>query len=245
MNERKLNAARTCFADHLQAVNKTIMNVDIFQDISIATQAIIKCFNQKQMGRVFIFGNGGSAADAQHLAAEFTNRFTIERKPLPMIALTTDTSALTAISNDYSFRQVFSKQLQALARKGDVAIGISTSGNSENVTEALKIAKEIGGYNILMAGKTTQQFRDKVDIVDLVLEVDSTNTARIQECHILIGHTLCQLIDDAVVNGEIKFENEKSPKYYDLNKPMKISQYDLDTLNAFRPDGSERNSPIL
>jgi len=207
MSEKQLNAARNCFANHLIAVNETIMNTNIFQDISIATQAIIKCFNQKQMGRVFIFGNGGSAADAQHLAAEFTNRFTIERKPLPMIALTTDTSALTAISNDYSFRQVFSKQLEALARPGDVAIGISTSGNSTNISEALKISKDIGCYNILMTGKTTQEFRDKVDIVDLILEVDSTDTARIQECHILIGHTLCQLIDNAVSDGEIDFSN--------------------------------------
>jgi len=199
------------FERHIKTIERTLVYTNIISNIKVVTSEIIKCFNQKTMGRVFIFGNGGSAADAQHIAAEFTNRFTIERKPLPMIALTTDTSALTAISNDYSFNDIYSKQLQALARKGDVVIGISTSGNSENVLKAFEISKLIGCHNVLMTGQYVKSDKDKnkrlISLCDTFLNVDSKVTARIQECHIIIGHIICKMIDNAVNDNEINLNS--------------------------------------
>ena len=203
------------FDHHIRVIEKTLTYTNILTDISIVVNEIIKCFNQENIGRVFFFGNGGSAADSQHLAAEFTNRFSIERNPLPAIALTTDTSALTAISNDYSFEEVYSKQLQALARKGDVVIGISTSGNSKNVLKALQVSKEIGCFNVLMGGKVknAKLLVERNKFIDKHLNVDSTSTARIQECHILIGHIICRMIDTAIKCGEIKgFSEIKKPE---------------------------------
>jgi D-sedoheptulose 7-phosphate isomerase len=141
--------------------------------------------------KVLIFGNGGSAADAQHLAAEFVNRFRIERSPLAAIALTTDSSILTSIGNDYDFTDVFSKQIVALGKPEDVAWGFSTSGNSANVTQAIKIAKQ----NRIMTIGMTGRGGELADCADLVFSVDSTDTARIQEVHITIGHILCELLD--------------------------------------------------
>ena len=143
-------------------------------------------------GRVFIFGNGGSAADAQHLAAEFVNRFQVERPPLAAQALTTDTSILTAVANDYDFNEVFAKQIRALGRAGDVAWGISTSGNSPNVVRGLQAARELGLKTLAFSG------RDGGEVAlaaDLPLIVRSRNTPRVQEVHITIGHILCDLVD--------------------------------------------------
>ena len=142
-------------------------------------------------GKVLIFGNGGSAADAQHLAAEFVNRFQIERPPLAAFALTTDTSVLTSIGNDYHFDDVFSKQIRALGKKKDVAWGISTSGNSPNVVKAVKTAQKMGISTIGMTGRGGEL----AECADLVLAVDSDNTARIQETHITLGHILCELLE--------------------------------------------------
>lgn len=142
-------------------------------------------------GRIFLFGNGGSAADAQHIAAEFVNRFRIERNPLPGIALTTDTSVLTSIGNDYGFDYVFEKQIRALAQKGDMALGISTSGNSPNVVKGLEVAKEKGLFTVAFTGKGGKA----AEIAEIVFTVNSEVTARIQETHILIGHLLCELTD--------------------------------------------------
>lgn len=142
--------------------------------------------------KLLLFGNGGSAADAQHIAAEFVNRFRIERPPLAAIALTTDTSALTAIGNDYAFAEVFSKQVKALGRSGDLALGISTSGNSENVVMGLRAARDAGLRTIGMTGKGGGKLRD---LSDILLDVNSTVTARIQETHILMAHILCELVD--------------------------------------------------
>ena len=142
--------------------------------------------------KVLLFGNGGSAADAQHLAAEFVNRFLIERPPLPAIALTTDTSILTSISNDYGYADTFVKQVKALGREGDVAIGISTSGSAANVVKAIKVAKDMG---LKTVGLTGGDGGDLAKIVDFALVVDSTATPRIQETHITIGHVLCQMVD--------------------------------------------------
>jgi D-sedoheptulose 7-phosphate isomerase len=141
--------------------------------------------------KILIFGNGGSAADAQHLAAEFVNRFQIERRPLAALALTTDTSVITSIGNDYAFDLIFAKQIQALGRRDDVAWGISTSGNSPNVVAGLQSAREMGMHCLGMTG----QGGALEDVSDLLLAVPSTTTARVQETHIVMGHILCQLVE--------------------------------------------------
>jgi D-sedoheptulose 7-phosphate isomerase len=141
--------------------------------------------------KILIFGNGGSAADAQHIAAEFVNRFRIERPPLAALALTTDTSVLTSIGNDYHFDEVFEKQVRALGVKNDVAWGISTSGNSPNVIKAIRSARAQGLKTIGMTGQGGQL----AECADLVLTVESSVTARIQETHITMGHLLCELVD--------------------------------------------------
>lgn len=141
--------------------------------------------------KVLIFGNGGSAADAQHIAAEFVNRFQVERPPLAAIALTTDTSIITSIANDYHFDQIFSKQVRALGQKDDIAIGISTSGNSRNVLEAIHAARDIGMFTIGLTGRGGKL----AECADLVFRVESDTTARIQEAHITLGHILCDLLE--------------------------------------------------
>lgn len=156
-----------------------------------AAQVIAECL--REGGKVLLFGNGGSAADAQHLAAEFVGRFVLERSPLPGIALTTDSSILTAVGNDYGFDQVFVRQVLALGRPGDVAIGISTSGNSPNVIKAVQAAAERGLRTIGLAGRDGGALAKAVEIA---ITVPSTNTARIQECHIAVGHVLCELVED-------------------------------------------------
>lgn len=151
-------------------------------------------------GTIFFFGNGGSAADAQHLAAELVGRFILERRPLSALALTTDTSILTSIGNDYGFDQIFLRQIQGLGRPGDVAIGLSTSGNSPNVLAAIDAARANGLVTVAMTGQGGGQLNDRVDVC---LRVPSTVTARIQEAHIAIGHLLCQGVDEAVTAGRI------------------------------------------
>ncbi|NNG06389.1 MAG: D-sedoheptulose 7-phosphate isomerase [Desulfobacteraceae bacterium] len=142
--------------------------------------------------KLLLCGNGGSAADAQHIAAEFINRYELERPPLPAIALTTDTSILTSVGNDYSFDQVFSKQIKALGVEGDVLLAISTSGNSTNVIEAVKAAKSLGIFTVGLTGGEGGQL---ASLVDLSLVVKSAVTGRIQETHILVGHIICELVD--------------------------------------------------
>ncbi len=141
--------------------------------------------------KILIFGNGGSAADAQHIAAEFVNRFQIERPPLAALALTTDTSIITSIGNDYHFDEIFSKQIAALGRKDDIAVGISTSGSSKNVVNAIQAAKNIGMFTIGLTGRGGEI----AACADLVFAVESDTTARIQETHITLGHILCDLVD--------------------------------------------------
>ena len=142
-------------------------------------------------GKILLFGNGGSAADAQHIAAEFVNRFQMERRPLAAIALTTDTSVLTSIGNDYHFDQIFAKQVRAIGRRNDVAIGISTSGNSPNVLAALAAAREEGLYTIGIGGPGGRL----PQAADLAFCVAADSTARIQETHITLMHILCDLVD--------------------------------------------------
>lgn len=147
--------------------------------------------------KLLLFGNGGSAADCQHIAAEFVNRFRMERRPLPAIALTTDTSVITSIGNDYSFDDIFLKQIQALGNKGDIALGISTSGNSPNVIKAAEEAKRNG---LILIGFSGNKGRLK-ELSDFAFCVDSDITARIQEVHILLAHILCDLTERVVFNG--------------------------------------------
>lgn len=148
-------------------------------------------------GKILLFGNGGSAADCQHIAAEFINRFQMERPPLAAIALTCDTSVITSIGNDYSYDEIFVKQVQALGKTGDMAIGISTSGNSPNVIRAAKAAKEMG---ITLVGLSGSGGRLK-SISDMAFCVDAQVTARIQEVHILLAHILCDLTERIIFNG--------------------------------------------
>jgi len=142
--------------------------------------------------KVLLFGNGGSAADAQHIAAEFVNRFQIERPPLPAIALTTDTSIITSIANDYDFSEVFDKQIRAIGQAGDIAWGFSTSGSSPNVLKALETAKKMGMVTVGLTGKDGGRI---AAIVDVALNVPSGSVPRIQEAHITVGHVICEMVD--------------------------------------------------
>jgi len=160
------------------------------EDLVAAARMLAQVF--KKGGKVLIFGNGGSAADAQHLAAEFVNRFLVERPPLAALALTTDTSILTAVANDYDFREVFAKQVRALGRRGDAALGISTSGASPNVVAGLKAARELGLKTLALSGGDGGPVAASAD---LALVVPSRQTPRIQEVHITMGHVLCDLVD--------------------------------------------------
>lgn len=149
-------------------------------------------------GKILIFGNGGSAADSQHLAGELVNRFKKERKPLPAIALTTDTSVLTAIANDYDFSEIFSKQILALGKRGDIALGISTSGKSPNVINALKVSKELGLYTVGLSGGDGGLMKD---LCDYLILVPSKETPRIQEGHLLFLHIFSELLEDLIFPG--------------------------------------------
>jgi len=142
--------------------------------------------------KLLLCGNGGSAADAQHIAAEFVNRFLLDRRPLPAIALTTDTSIITSVANDYSYEEIFSKQIQALGIEGDILLAISTSGNSNNILSAVRTAKEKGLYTIGLIGGDGGKM---LPLVDLPILVESNETPRIQEIHILAGHLICELVE--------------------------------------------------
>lgn len=162
-------------------------NIKLIDKIS---QEVVKTL--KRGGKILFCGNGGSAADSQHLAAEFVGRFKKERKAISALSLTTNTSILTAISNDYSFKNIFSRQVQALGKKGDLLIGISTSGNAENVILAVKAAKKIGIKTVGLSGKDGGKL---AKISDISFVVPSDDTARIQEAHILIGHILAEIAE--------------------------------------------------
>ena len=154
-------------------------------------------------GKLLLFGNGGSAADAQHIAAEFVCRFARDRRALAAIALTTDSSILTAVSNDYGFEQIFARQIRALGRHGDVAIGISTSGNSNNVLEGMKAARELGMKTVVLTGARGEQF---AKMADFALVVPSSVTSHIQEGHIVLLHTLCEAAESLLLGT---FEDRK------------------------------------
>jgi D-sedoheptulose 7-phosphate isomerase len=152
----------------------------------------------QQGGKILWMGNGGSAADSQHLAAELIGRFKLERQAIASIALTTDSSILTCLSNDYDYSIVFARQIEAICKKGDVVIGISTSGNSKNVIKGMEAAKKLGAHTIAFAGQGPHLL---ADAADLCLSVPSKVTARIQEAHIFIGHTLCEWVEMSVAQS--------------------------------------------
>ena len=164
---------------------------DNLEALARAIDAVVECF--RRGNKVMIFGNGGSAADAQHIAAEFTNRFLIDRPPLPAIALTTDTSALTAIANDCDYSQIFAKQVQALGKQGDIAMAISTSGNSPNVIAAIEVCRQQKITTIGLTGGTGGKMAGEVD--HLLRVSEGRNSPRIQETHILVGHVICDIVD--------------------------------------------------
>ena len=176
------------FREHLKTAQATLEYIS--DPLEIAANLCIESL--KNGGKILIFGNGGSAADAQHIAAELVGRYKVERRGLPAIALTTDTSALTSIGNDYGYNHVFDRQVEALAKKGDVAIGISTGGSSGNVINGLQTAKELGCKLIGFSGRDGGEMNS---LCDVNLVVPAEDTPRIQEMHIVIGHTICQLID--------------------------------------------------
>ncbi|MFQ6113385.1 MAG: SIS domain-containing protein, partial [bacterium] len=161
--------------------------------INRITQLLIQAL--KEGKKVILFGNGGSAADSQHIAAEFVNRFRQDRNALPALALTTDTSILTSIANDYDFEHVFSRQIEAIGQKGDVAIGISTSGNSTNVLRGIRTSREKG---LTTVGFTGQNGGLLKDVVDVCFQAPSQSTPRIQEVHITVAHAICDIVESEV-----------------------------------------------
>ncbi len=172
----------------IEAFSKTISQAR--REIELAALWMIEAL--KNENKIIFFGNGGSAADSQHLAAELVNRFRLDRKPLPGLALTTDSSILTSISNDFGYEQVFSKQLEAMCNAGDVAIGISTSGSSENVVLGIKTALAKEAKTIALTGKDGGP---AAEIADLAIKAESSDTPRIQEVHIFVGHLLCDIVE--------------------------------------------------
>jgi len=169
-----------------------------------AAEALVSAYRTGH--KAVFFGNGGSAADAQHLAAEFVGRYLRERVPLPALALNANSSAVTAISNDYGYAEVFARQLEALAVAGDVAVGISTSGNSPNVIQALRTARRMGLFTIGLTGASGGAQRE---VVDVLIAAPSEETPRIQECHILIGHSLCDAVEQAVTSEQAALREQK------------------------------------
>ena len=166
------------------------------EPLATAADALVSAYRLGH--KAIFFGNGGSAADAQHLAAEFVGRYLQERAPLPALALNANSSVVTAIGNDYGYDQVFARQLAALAAPGDVAVGISTSGNSGNVIEGMLQARKTGLLTIALTGVSGGRL---LDLVDVLIAVPSDETPRIQECHILLGHALCDAVEQAVANS--------------------------------------------
>ena len=175
----------------VESSNLILNSIILSEKIEESINEIIKCF--KRGNKIIVFGNGGSAADAQHIVAEFIGRFQKERKSLPAISLTTDSSIITSLANDYSYNIVFSRQCESLVSKGDVVIGISTSGKSKNVEEGIKAAKKNGATTIGLLGGDGGTIKNTVDIS---IVVPSTNTARIQEIHRVIYHIICDVVEN-------------------------------------------------
>lgn len=186
-----MNKAKFIITASIEVKTRLLVDNVLLQKVETVADHIATAF--KNGNRLYLCGNGGSAADAQHLAAEFTGRFYTDREPLPAEALHVNTSFLTAVANDYSYDQVFERAIKAHGRKGDVLIGLSTSGNSKNVVLAQTEALRKGMMVISLTGATGGKMKN---CCDFLLNVPSTDTPRIQECHILLGHVICQLVEE-------------------------------------------------
>jgi D-sedoheptulose 7-phosphate isomerase len=182
--------ARTSIEASIAAKRSLLRNSQILSGLSQLAASLIHAFERGN--KVLLFGNGGSATDAQHIAAELVGRFAFDRPALPALSLATNLSAVTAIANDYGFRHVFSRQIEAFGRPGDVAIAISTSGNSPNVLHAVLVAKKMRMHTAALTGRSGGRLKS---IVDICLRVPSDDTPRIQECHILLGHILSEIVE--------------------------------------------------
>ena len=179
--------------DSFDNLQKVISDKELILEIETITTKIIKAF--KDGNKLLLCGNGGSASDAQHIAAELSGRFIKERKPLYAEALHVNSSYMTAVSNDYGFESTYSRMLEAIGKKGDVLIALSTSGNSENVVNAVKMANSLGMLSVGMSGATGGKIKD---LCQHNIIIPSSNTARIQEAHILVGHIFCQIIEEKI-----------------------------------------------
>jgi len=182
-----------------------VRSTEVLSVIAKVSELMVDGF--RRGNKVVLFGNGGSAADAQHIAAEFVGRFVHDRPPLPAVALSVNSSAITAIANDYGFERVFSRQIEALARGGDLAVGISTSGQSPNVIHALSAAKRMGLHTVALTG--SRGMGSSV-AVDHCICIPSTETPRIQECHILIGHIIAELVEQTMFHEEDGLRSRRS-----------------------------------
>jgi D-sedoheptulose 7-phosphate isomerase len=180
--------------DHLSVVRDLASSLPLLEEVARQMHASLQ-----SGGKVLWFGNGGSAADSQHLAAELVGRFRRDRRGMASIALTTDSSALTSIGNDYGFECIFARQIEALCAPGDVAVGISTSGNSPNVCSGLVKARELGAYTFAMTGENGGKL---IHLADACLRITSNEAARIQEAHILAGHMLCDALEEALCRDQ-------------------------------------------
>ncbi|MCB0698255.1 MAG: D-sedoheptulose 7-phosphate isomerase [Chitinophagales bacterium] len=185
------NKIKDIITGSINTKQQVLNNEALLQTIEQVTSLIVNAF--KNGNKVLFCGNGGSAADAQHLAAEFSGRFYQDRKPLPSEALHCNTSYLTAVGNDYGFEYVYSRVVEGTGSQGDVLIGLSTSGNSANITNALQTAREIGMITVGFTGETGGKMKP---LCDHLINVPSTDTPRIQEAHIMIGHIICQLVEE-------------------------------------------------
>ena len=183
---------RSILAASIDVKQQILADTELLNNIAASAQQITKAFQQKN--RIYLCGNGGSAADAQHLAAEFSGRFYTDRKALPAEALHVNTSYLTAVANDYSYDVVYARLIEGISNPGDILIGLSTSGNSTNVVKAFETARTMGVITIGFTGKDGGKMRD---LSNLWIGVPSQNTPRIQEAHITIGHIICQLVEEA------------------------------------------------
>lgn len=188
---RHVQRIRAVLAESI-SVKQALLNSSQIDQAARVADVMIAAI--RKGGRIFFFGNGGSAADSQHLAAELLGRFARERRSLPGLALTTDTSTLTAVANDYSYDDVFARQIEGLGRKGDVAVGFTTSGNSRNVLKAFQQAKRQGLTTVVFTGGTGGQ---AAKLADYAIIIPSHSTPRIQESHITLGHAICELVDAA------------------------------------------------
>lgn len=196
--DNKMKQIQELVKSSIQTKEAVLADEALLAKVEEVSKIIVEAFKADK--KVLFCGNGGSAADAQHLAAEFSGRFYFDRDPLFSEALHVNTSYVTAVANDYSYEQIYSRLIKAKGRQGDVLIGMSTSGNSGNVIEAFKQGKENGMHIIAMTGESGGKMKDHCDVL---LNMPSSDTPRIQECHMLLGHIICQLVEEALFTKEM------------------------------------------